>query len=55
VTFSGKRHSFYQDGIAREAHVRLAGVIDEEHDRLVLGLLQSDKVKAVSDPAPKRC
>src|ERR1700733_10057939 len=37
----------YQDGIAREAHVRLAGVIDEEHDRLLIGLPPGDKVKAV--------
>jgi hypothetical protein len=31
------------------AHVGLAGVIDEEHDRLVLGLLQGEQVKAVGD------
>jgi hypothetical protein len=39
----------YQDDVAREAHAGLAGVVDEQHDRLVLSLIQGDQVKAVGD------
>ena len=40
-----------QDGVTREAHVRFAGMIDEEHDRLVLCVLDGGQVKAAGAPA----
>ena len=41
-----------QDDVAREAHVRLAGMIDEEHDRLVLCVLYGGQVKAAGNLDP---
>lgn len=41
----------YQDDIAREAHVRLAGMIDEEHDRLILRVRYGSQVKAAAEEA----
>jgi hypothetical protein len=40
-----------QDGVAREAYVRFAGMVDEEHDRLVLCVLDGRQVKAAGAPA----
>ena len=38
-----------EDHVARETYVRLAGVIDEQHDWLVLVVLQRDEMEAVGD------
>jgi hypothetical protein len=35
--------------VAREAHVRFAGVIEEQHRRLVLGFFQGHQVQVISD------
>jgi len=38
-----------QDDIAREPHVGLAGVVEEQHHRFVLGLLHGGQMETAGD------